>query len=65
MKRLFFIQLLISLSIAVFAQQSYTIKFNKNDFNYSTTNAILKKSGVYVIKGKIGEEMVTKKIYVK
>lgn len=44
MKRLFFIQLLFSFSLAVFSQQSYTIKFNKNDFNYNITNGILKIS---------------------
>lgn len=43
MKRLFVILLLLTpFSLALFAQQSYTIKFNKNDFNYNITNGILK-----------------------
>jgi hypothetical protein len=44
MKRLLIIQLLFSFSVAIFAQQSYTIRFNKNDFSYNITNGILKIS---------------------
>ena len=41
MKRLFVILLLTPFSLVLFAQQSYTIKFNNNDFTYIITNGIL------------------------